>query len=302
MSYILLDVALTVSRLFPEWVPFHPHKWWIHTRNVYIPMSYLYGIRFKMEENDLIHSLREVRIVEVRHSLKLTFCHLQELYTTDYHRIYWPAQRNNIAAVDLYSPHSSILDAMNAILSVYEGCAIPALRKVALERTYKLIVYEDENTEYQTIGPVSKMMNLLCRFVVEGPDTEVYRQHAIKRADFMWLGAEGMMMCGTNGSQLWDIGFITQALVETGLAKEPQNKESLRMALGWLDVCQIRENPKHYERAYRHRTKGAWPFSTKEQSYTVSDCTGEGLKSVLYLQNQVECVSLVVRRWFLRSA
>jgi squalene cyclase len=40
----------------------------------------------------------------------------------------------------------------------------------------------------------------------------------------------------------------------------------------------------------RHRTKGAWPFSTKEQGYTVSDCTGEGLKSVLYLQTQLEYV------------
>ncbi|KAF9221375.1 terpene synthase [Gyrodon lividus] len=262
--------------LFPDWLPFHPHRWWIHTRNVYIPMSYLYGHRFKMEENDLISSLRE------------------ELYPTDYHHIHWPAQRNNVAAGDVYSPHTTVLDAMNAVLSMYETCAIPAVRKAALKRAYELVVYEDENTDYQTIGPVSKMMNLLCRFYVEGPHADVYRQHAIKRADFMWLGAEGMMMCGTNGSQLWDIGFITQALVETGLAKEADNKESLKRALGWLDVCQIRENPKHYESAYRHRTKGAWPFSTKEQGYTVSDCTGEGLKSVLYLQNQVEGTEKVI--------
>ncbi|KAG9312937.1 hypothetical protein JVU11DRAFT_6371 [Chiua virens] len=187
-----------------------------------------------------------------------------------------------------------VLDAMNVVLSLWESCAIPAVRKAALKRTYELIVYEDENTGYQTLGPVSKMMNLLCRFVVEGPDTEVYRQHAIKRADFMWLGAEGLMMCGTNGSQLWDIGFITQALVETGLANEPENKESLGRALGWLDICQIQENPKHYESAYRHRTKGAWPFSTKEQGYTVSDCTGEGLKAVLYLQKQVTGTEKVI--------
>jgi lanosterol synthase len=62
----------------------------------------------------------------------------------------------------------------------------------------------------------------------------------------------------------------------------------LSRALGWLDICQIRKNPKHYEMSYRHTSKGAWPFSTKEQGYTVSDCTGEGLKAVLYLQNQVE--------------
>ncbi|KAH7890717.1 terpenoid cyclases/protein prenyltransferase alpha-alpha toroid [Phlebopus sp. FC_14] len=256
--------------LLPEWAPFHPYRWWIHTRNVYIPMSYLYGLRFKMEENDLIHALR------------------QELYSTDYYSIYWPAQRNNVSPADLYSPHTTFLDAMNAVLSMCEGCIIPSIRKAALDRVYELIVYEDENTDYQTIGPVSKMMNLLCRFHAEGTDTDVYRQHAIKRADFMWLGAEGIMMCGTNGSQLWDIGFITQALVETGLAKKEENKKSLRKALEWLDGCQIRDNPKHYRIAYRHRTKGAWPFSTKEQGYTVSDCTGEGLKSVLYLQNQVK--------------
>jgi lanosterol synthase len=177
---------------------------------------------------------------------------------------------------------------MNSVLSIYEGCSIPPLRRAALKRAYHLIVMEDENTEYQTLGPVSKMMNLICRAHVEGPDSEAYKQHAIKRADFMWLAQEGMMMCGTNGSQLWDIGFITQALVETGLAKEEANKESLSRALGWLDISQIRENPKHYETSYRHMTKGAWPFSTKEQGYTVSDCTGEGLKAVLYLQNQVE--------------
>ena len=41
--------------------------------------------------------------------------------------------------------------------------------------------------------------------------------------------------------------------------------------------------PKH-EKYYRHISKGAWPFSTKTQSYTVSDCTAEGLKTVCLLQ------------------
>jgi hypothetical protein len=49
-----------VYRLLPDWLPFHPHRWWIHVRTVYVPMSYLYGVRFKMEENDLILSLRQV--------------------------------------------------------------------------------------------------------------------------------------------------------------------------------------------------------------------------------------------------
>ncbi|KAJ7493448.1 terpenoid cyclases/protein prenyltransferase alpha-alpha toroid [Mycena galericulata] len=213
--------------LLPEWLPFHPHRWWIQTRTVYVPMSYLYGVRFKMPENDLILALR------------------QELYPENYYSINWPAQRNN------------------------------------------LIMLEDENTGYQTLAPVSKMFNLVARVYAEGPESEAYRLHKNKRDDFMWMGAEGMMMCGTNGSQLWDVAFITQALVETGLAELPENQESLIKALEWLEDGQILDHPKHYKTSYRHGTKGAWGFSTKEQGYVVSDCTGEGLKAVLYLQKDL---------------
>lgn len=147
---------------------------------------------------------------------------------------------------------------------------------------------EDENTDCQDLGPVNKMMNQIVRVHVEGRESAAAKSHFERRHDFMWMGAEGMMMCGTNGSQLWDIGFMAQALIETGLGAEEEFRESALKALQWLDNCQIRENPKHYETAYRHQTKGAWPFSTKTQGYTVSDCTGEGLKAVLYLQEHVK--------------
>ena len=48
------------GRLLPKWLPFHPSRWWIHTRTVYVPMSYLYGVRFKAAEDPLILALREV--------------------------------------------------------------------------------------------------------------------------------------------------------------------------------------------------------------------------------------------------
>ncbi|TDL23680.1 terpene synthase [Rickenella mellea] len=264
--------------LLPEWVPIHPHRWWIHTRQVYIPMSYLYGIRFKAEDNDLILSLR------------------QELYVQDYYSIDWPAQRDHVNEVDLYVAHHPFMTLIYGILNSYESCVLPPVRKAALARAYELIVLEDENTGYQTLGPVNKMMNLICRTHVEGRDNEVFRQHLRARRDFMWTSARGMTMLGTNGSQLWDIAFICQALVESGLAEEEENKESLVKALQWLDQCQMRENPKHYETAYRHSTKGAWPFSTKQQGYTVSDCTGEATKAVIYLQEHLDFTPKLVSK------
>jgi lanosterol synthase len=149
---------------------------------------------------------------------------------------------------------------INVVLSGYESCPFHPLRRKAVARAYQLIILEDENTGYQTLGPVSKMLNLVARAHEEGPESEAYKQHEIKRQDFMWLGGEGMMMCGTNGSQLWDVGFITQALVETGLADLEENREGLLKALQWLEQAQILDNPKHFETSYRHTTKGAWGF------------------------------------------
>lgn len=161
---------------------------------------------------------------------------------------------------DEYAPHSTLFNTLASILSVYELCTLPPLRHSGLQRAYQLVVMEDENTGYQTLGPVSKMFNLVARFHAEGAESLAYKEHMLKRKDFMWIGTEGMMMCGTNGSQLWDTSFITQAMVETGLATEEENKESMIKALEWLDQAQIRGNPKHFEEAYRHTSKGAWGF------------------------------------------
>ncbi|GAA5934711.1 hypothetical protein JCM3775_002035 [Rhodotorula graminis] len=263
--------------LLPEWLPVHPWRWWIHTRNVYIPMGFLAGKGFQADEDDLIRSLRE------------------ELYTQPYSSIDWPSLRNNVSAADVYAPHSRVANACFAVFDLYDRVAPSWVRKKALDRAYRLVVMEDENTAFQTVGPVSKAMNMLCRWIQEGPESDAFQQHLLKIRDFMWMSKDGMMMTGTNGSQLWDASFIAQAVCESGLASLPENADSTRSLLEWLDACQIKTNPKHYREAFRHRTEGAWPFSTKEQGYTVSDCTAEGMKSVLLLQELSHLPTLVTR-------
>ena len=256
---------------------------------VYLPMSYLYGSRFKAKETKLILSLREVKCT---HNLVFSWLGLslphQELYTQDYYSIEWEGQGNNACKVDLYAPHNSLFDGLNVILAQYEKCSLSPLRRAALKRVYDLILTEDDNTDFQDLGPVNKMMNFIVRWYVDGPESDAFKKHRRRRADFMWLGKEGMMMTGTNGSQLWDIAFVSQAIVESGLAAEEPNRASCVKALEWLDQAQIKGNSMHFGKDYRHQSKGAWPFSTPSQSYTVSDCTAEGLKAVIYLQENLE--------------
>lgn len=208
----------------------------------------------------------------------------QELYTQPYSSIRWAAQQTNVNPIDIYCPHSRVLDAVHAVAHIYEHLprlpilsSLVPLRQRALERAYQLIIYEDENTGYQTIGPVSKAFNMVARFAWDGRDSESFRQHRIKVENFLWMGREGLMMTGTDGSQLWDLTFISQAMRETGLAMEDEHRESAGRMLEWLDKAQIRQNPKWWKERYRHRTKGAWGFSTQEQGYTVSDGCGGGL-------------------------
>ncbi|KAF9203447.1 Lanosterol synthase (Oxidosqualene--lanosterol cyclase), partial [Podila verticillata] len=68
--------------LLPHFLPIHPARYWCHTRNVYIPMSYLYGRRATAPLTPLTRQLRE------------------ELYTQPYDSISWHAQRNNICKAD----------------------------------------------------------------------------------------------------------------------------------------------------------------------------------------------------------
>lgn len=85
----------------------------------------------------------------------------QELYTQPYDSIHWPSLRNSISPYDVYSPHSRVAEACFAVLDVYDRVAPSFIRTKALERAYRLVVMEDENTSYQTVGPVSKAMNML---------------------------------------------------------------------------------------------------------------------------------------------
>lgn len=210
----------------------------------------------------------------------------KELYIEPYSSIDWPSCRNEIAKVDLYSPYSRILDVLFIAVAAWEKALCPKnLREAGIRHTYKLMVMEDQNSKCQTIAPVSKALNLLCRWIEEGPDSAGFKQHLSNVRDFFWMSPKGLLMCGTNGTQLWDAAFIGQMLYETGLADLPQNKESVVKLLQWLDDCQMQEDTPWVHEVHRHRSKGAWPFSTKEQHYTVSDCTAEGLKAVIYLQS-----------------
>lgn len=192
---------------------------------------------------------------------------------------------------------------------------LTSLRSKSLEKILSLIKTEDDNTSYQDIAPVSKMLNFIVRYHAEGlkggvavedwTRSEAFVGHSRTLRDFMWMGPDGMRVCGTNGSQCWDLAFLIQAILSSSsssssspasltsssasLTSDPSNRDALEKALFWLDRNQSRTSIRTKEGSgnqWREETKGAWGFSTITQGYTLSDCTGEALKVVVRLQKE----------------
>lgn len=274
--------------LLPDWVPFAPWRWWVHMRQVYLPMSFIWSRRWIYPAAEYDPLIKELR---------------QELFVRKYEELDWAEFRNSISTADNYHPKSWILNLANAILV---ALWIPFLRakwlvKWAEDWAFQLIQIEDANTDFANLGPVNGPMNLLACYIREGPDAESVRRHRERIQDFLWMSKDGYLMNGTNGVQTWDTAFAIQAVVAAGLGDQPQYHKMLSDALGFLEDQQFIEDSRGYmsssafsdpptsatgaEVGYRQARKGAWGFSNRDQGYTVSDCTAEAMKSVIMLQS-----------------
>ncbi|KAJ2752314.1 hypothetical protein IWQ56_006755, partial [Coemansia nantahalensis] len=187
-------------------------------------------------------------------------------------------------AVDRYVPNTLLLRTFNTALGIYERWRPQWVRGWALREALFQIENEVRNTHHLCIAPVNFAANMLAVYYAHGADSDLFRGMRARLPDVMWMCWEGLAACGTNGSQLWDTAFAVQAAIDAGLAGLQENRECMRKALEFLESTQIRKNPENMRRTYRQATLGAWPFSTRDQAYTVSDTTAEGLKATVVLQ------------------
>ncbi|XP_024519017.1 cycloartenol synthase [Selaginella moellendorffii] len=254
--------------LLPYAIPLHPGRMWCHCRMVYLPMSYLYGRRFTGKITPKVEALRK------------------ELFNGPFEDVDWNRARNTCAKEDLYYPHPLIQDVLWGVL--HKGVEPllmrwpgSLLRKKALDTVLEHIHYEDVNTRYICIGSVHKVINMLCCWA-EDPNSEAFKQHLPRIHDYLWVAEDGLKMQAYNGSQLWDTAFAVQAIISTDMLEE--SREMLKKAHSYIEKSQVREDcPGDLDYFHRHISNGAWPLSNRDHGWPISDCTSEGLKSVLLL-------------------
>ncbi|CAG7969458.1 unnamed protein product [Penicillium nalgiovense] len=168
--------------LLPDWVPLAPWRWWVHIRQVFLPMSWIWSKRWTAPETDVIRALR------------------RELFVQSWESVDWAAHRNNIAPTDNYHPKT--------------------LARRAEDWVSKLVDIEDANSDYADLASVNAPMNLLVCYIRDGPDSYSVRRHRERMEEFLWVNKEGMFVNGTNGVQCWDTAFLIQAVSAAGLAED----------------------------------------------------------------------------------
>lgn len=270
----------------PSWLPFHPKHWWCHTRMVYLSMAYLYGVKFQAKEDPIIREIRK------------------EIFVEDYKDIQWSRIRNLVHPLDNYKPPSWVWKILTFLVMLYETIHFVWLRTWSVDYCLDHIKYEDKESDFIDIGPVTKYiylpskkisisnlstyfvyfraMNVLICFLSEGKDSPNFKRHLERCWDYYWISSEGMKVGGENGSQTWDTTFALEAILSTGaLAKK--YSATVKKAYKFLDRMQVREDHPHREKYFRHPTKGGWPFTIIPQGWIVSDCSAEGLKLCLMI-------------------
>ncbi|RIB23575.1 terpenoid cyclases/protein prenyltransferase alpha-alpha toroid [Gigaspora rosea] len=270
--------------LLPYKSPLHPARMRGPIRASHLSLSYLYGRKVTEKMNPLIERLR------------------LELFIQPFDKIDWSAAKNNVCETDIYFPRSPALVVTNTVSNIWNKFQpILGLREIALKKIYKLMKLEEFDSNYISTCAMDKLFRLICAYHKEGPESEMFLNMKEKIANYIWMTPNGMLMNYTDGSQIWDTSLAIQAIIESGLANDPDNHESMIKALEFLDDSQIQSNPTYMKQCWREPSKGLWCFSTREQGWSANDCTAEALKAVLLLQGKLDYTQPLINQKRIQS-
>lgn len=263
--------------LLPKWLHFYPAKYWCHARMVYLPMAYAYGSQWQFPLNALTSSLRE------------------ELYPIAYENIDWKTAKSACSEHDSFRKPSKWMKLMNGLTHMYEQVAPKFLRKKALDFIMAYIHAEDQHTNFINIGPVNQVLNSLAVWQRYGSESPYFQQHVDRWKDYLWVAEDGMKMQGYNGAQFWESAFTMNAIQESKAGQVYES--SLANLYNFLDVCQIQEGIPKKNLFFRHPNEGGFPFSTVEHAWPITDCTADGIKTLI---KRHQCLDLMGNESFPR--
>ena len=251
----------------PASVPFHPRRWYCHTRHIYAALALLYGGRHTWDLGDLLAPLRS------------------ELYGDRAATLDFAAHRHVVAVSDLYEPRSRTL----CFISDLAGAACDRLpsRVRSAARATCLRFVEDALTESrgEALSPVSGLLFLLALHASD-PQHPLLPRGLAGLERWRWQDAAlGLRYVGAR-SQTWDTAFATEALLASPQWGAEERVAALR-AHACLRGAQMTTEDQRALRTSREPALGGFCFNDGAHRWPVSDCTAEALTALLGIENRI---------------
>ena len=250
--------------LLPRALPFHPARYYCHTRYIYLAMAYLFGRRVRADLGPLAVTLRE------------------ELYAGPYAAIDFGAHRHDVAASDIFVPPGRAVRAFSTALGLWERVCPRTLRGRALAYCLQRIVGEQRASVYQALSPVNGLLNCLALWAADPAHPDL-APSLDGLESWRWDDArQGRRYAGAR-SNAWDTAFGIRALLAAGAPADvpPAAREPLPRAYAFLRDTQLTEDLPGGAHEGRDAIRGGWCFSDGVHRWPVSDCTAEAVSALL---------------------
>ena len=260
--------------VLPSWTPFHPRRWYCHTRYIYLGMSYLYGRGFRVDLGPLRDALRG------------------ELYSEPYDAIDFCAHREHVSPVDLHAKPDRAVTIIRRVLARLSARSPRRFRARALRTCFEEILREQRASRYHGLSPVNGLLNCLSILATNRAHPDLEPSIAGLEA-WRWCDAAGGARYAGARSQAWDTAFAVRAVLASmasdrhaasGPVGATATAESLRRAHAYLAQTQMIEELPDRDRGDRDPIRGGWCFSDGRHRWPVSDCTAEALTAILEME------------------
>ncbi len=255
-----LNPVLPELWALPTQLPFHPSKWYCHTRLIYMSMSTIFSTRFQVEVTPLVESIRD------------------ELFPDGFGNVDFDSSKNRLRKEELFSRPTIWLRTAYVMARMYNSLHSKALRSKCVEDLLERIRWELASSSYTSISPVSGFLNILALWLHDSDSIECQRA-LDKVEDWIWEDEEGGTRVTGARSASWDTGFALQALAK---AKHLEDvPDALDKGSAFLASQQIQRSFDGFQEAYRNDPKGGWCFAGVWHGWPVTDCTAEAVLGML---------------------
>lgn len=233
-------------------------------------MSYLWENRFSCPPNPLLEEVRE------------------EIFAESYSSTNFTASRNTVCSYGRQVKKAWVLLVVHWLLTnVWLRFLRPArLARRGVDKALRLVQIAEEAT--MGICVVDAALNMIVIYAAEGSESRRLHRMQQESHELFFMNELGGQIQSIPGGHTWETALTLLAMTEAGLGQDPEFKPTMQKAYAFLVEQQHLEDFPHSPPLRHFSRLGGWPFTTKDNGWVCSDCTGEALKAIVLARTELD--------------